>query len=192
MNQYRKMGKVKNVVAWANWNDIEKKTQGTSFLNTYDWIENQGGNVNEDQGEGSTALHYACRDGFNEVVKYLLNHNADINIQNDYGLPPIFFVGNFLDTPDTLKLMIERGADLRIVDHQGDNLLHQLVRMQSQECVKALLNLNLIDPFAVNNEGLSAIDVSRTYQLFHLFSVIEQSTLAQKGEGLPKSVKTRL
>ena len=33
--------------------------------------------------DGSTALHYACSDGHTEVVKHLINNNADISATDD-------------------------------------------------------------------------------------------------------------
>ena len=33
--------------------------------------------------DGWTALHFACRDGHTEVVKHLINNNADITTTNN-------------------------------------------------------------------------------------------------------------
>ena len=34
------------------------------------------------KGRGETPLHYACRKGHLMIVKYLLDHNIDVNTKN--------------------------------------------------------------------------------------------------------------
>ena len=46
---------------------------------------------------GNTALHYACRDGHTEVVRHLINNNADISATNDVsGLQYVYCIANYL------------------------------------------------------------------------------------------------
>lgn len=160
MNNERIILEIANIPEWSNWCNYYRENQGGVFLNTYDWIVNQDGEVNEDQGEGNTPLFFACRDGFNEVIKFLLNNEAEIDRRNDDGMTPIFFVGNEIDTPDTIQLLIDNGADIHVVDNAGDNLLHQAVQMGSPQCIKFFLNYG-VDPFLKNNDGLSAIDLAK-------------------------------
>ena len=39
--------------------------------------------------KGWTALHYACRDGHTEVVKHLINNNADISATTNVSDYPV-------------------------------------------------------------------------------------------------------
>jgi len=179
-----------DVVEWANWYNNFGENQGNCLLNTYEWLVNQDGEINEDYGDGNTALHFACRDGFNEVIKFLLNNGAEIDRKNDCGMTPIFYVGNFIDTPDTLELMIEKGADLHLVDDLGDNILHNAVMMQSTKCVKFLLNY--INPFLMNNDRKSAIDLSFENGLEDIFKDAEKEGLFNDFKELPELVRDRI
>ncbi|OUM56154.1 hypothetical protein PIROE2DRAFT_49921, partial [Piromyces sp. E2] len=58
-----------------------------------------------------TALFEACNNGKEAIVKYLIEHGANVNEENKYGKTPIFDAytsGN----EAIVKYLVEQGADI--------------------------------------------------------------------------------
>jgi ankyrin repeat protein len=83
-------------------------------------------------------LHHAARHGRVEIMTMHLDAGANINAvdQNRYTACRIATV---MDHFDALKLLIERGADLGVVDSNGHSLLSNVVRYQRKEPFVILL-----------------------------------------------------
>lgn len=176
---------INNLPNWAFWQNFYETPQIEVFLATWDLIH-QGLNL-EEKVDGNTQLFLACRDGYNEVVNLLLNNGANIEAINDVGMTPIFYCGTELDTPDTLQLMIDRGANINHHDNYGDNLLHQLVSMGSPNCIELLLNIdNCPDPYELNNDNNSAYNNAiLNPELARVFTKWERDRLLKGRGGLP-------
>ena len=72
-------------------------------------------NVNAVDEDGSTALHYVADKGFDRVVAFLAEHDADLNATNGRGQTPLAIVvrartGNIEAAPATAELLRELGA----------------------------------------------------------------------------------
>jgi hypothetical protein len=48
-----------------------------------------GGDVNTTDGSGQSALHGAANWGWNDVIQYLVDHGADVNIADQRGVTPL-------------------------------------------------------------------------------------------------------
>jgi len=55
-------------------------------------VELVGINIHEENYKGETALFNACQKGHCAIVKYLVEHGANINKVNDVGETPLFNV----------------------------------------------------------------------------------------------------
>jgi hypothetical protein len=64
----------------------------------------------DDEGTGMTALHLACNKKQREVVEFLLDSRASINITNAWGWTPVMFAANNEDLISVKKL-VEKGAE---------------------------------------------------------------------------------
>lgn len=90
-----------------------------------------GANVNIRDKEGQNALHYhAGIRQHTDIIKILLKHKIDINAKTYNkakwiwsGQTPIFNTINF-SLYDHFLLLVNNGADLKIIDDKRNNLLH--------------------------------------------------------------------
>ncbi|OUM62085.1 hypothetical protein PIROE2DRAFT_44650, partial [Piromyces sp. E2] len=66
--------------------------------------------INAEANNKSSALSYACHCHHNSIVKYLLEHGADIYNRNNKGETPLLIAikNNYIDL---VKLLIEYGAN---------------------------------------------------------------------------------
>ncbi|XP_058803692.1 ankyrin-2-like [Phymastichus coffea] len=78
-------------------------------------------------------LHIACKNNCDELVAEFLNNEVDLNIQINYldfqhdgGCSPLHLaLKNF--SKNSVDLLMDRGADLHLVDSSGNTALHWLV-----------------------------------------------------------------
>ncbi|CAH1241010.1 ANK2 [Branchiostoma lanceolatum] len=94
----------------AREGDIEKVRRGLE----------EGVNVNDEDSDGATALHQACRWGHDRVVELLIKNGADLNRGNT-ALKDACGFGQV----KVVELLIKNGADLNVTDKAGITALHQ-------------------------------------------------------------------
>ncbi|MBS1170210.1 MAG: hypothetical protein H6R01_1128 [Burkholderiaceae bacterium] len=105
--------------------DLEIRARnGDNALMIAAWKENRtaveallkkGAEVNR---EGWTALHYAAAKGNNDIVRLLLDHDADLDATSPAGITPLMMAaqGGHIYT---VKLLHDMGADATIEDDHG-------------------------------------------------------------------------
>jgi hypothetical protein len=81
--------------------------------------------VNARSVYGSTPLHWAseshkCNDG--SVIRLLLEHGADINVQNEDRQTPLHWASDH-GTLEVVRLLLEHGADVEVKDKHGKTAL---------------------------------------------------------------------
>lgn len=84
-----------------------------------------GANINAQDSIGSTALHYAVilLNGF-EIVKYLIENNADPNIKDYDGNTPLKFAIRW-NKPEIIKILLS--SKRIIIDEHDSNLLKKIM-----------------------------------------------------------------
>lgn len=106
--------------------------------------------------EGMTALHFAAQNGNIDVVKYLIEHGADIKAQDiSLSRSAIHFAaenGNL----DTIKFLAEKGVDLQDKDSLGATALHYAAKSNRLEVMKYLVSKK-IDYTAKDVRGWTAM-----------------------------------
>lgn len=79
--------------------------------------------------EGDTLLHKAVEDADTPLVNFLLRVDADVNRCNQYGWTPlmsaVFYINPDSYQLEIMKSLLERGADVRLEDNSGKNVLAQ-------------------------------------------------------------------
>ena len=95
-------------------------------------------NINYQDEEGSSALHYACDEGNLKIVEILLKANCETNIKNNKMKTPLHLAskrGYF----DISKKLIENGALLNVYDLEKNSPLHYVCMYNHVELLKYFL-----------------------------------------------------
>lgn len=95
--------------------------------------------LNFRDGSGRTPLHWACREGHERVVEYLINEGADVNMRDQYGRTPLVHACREGGNAEIAKLLISHGADINVKDNEGDTPLDFAVLRGHKEVVNALV-----------------------------------------------------
>lgn len=159
MAQNNTQAMIKNLPEWC-WQLNEYGTsQIVVYHNTLERLEKSLDADFADE-EGYTPLYNACRAGFDEVIKLLLDYGADIEYKNsEYDLTPIFLVGLDHDRPTTMQLMIDRGADLNHQSTYGETPLLIMIDQEHWDCAEVLFNAGA-DPHLNTMNGKTALSVA--------------------------------
>ena len=72
----------------------------------------------------NTVLYIASRNGNLNMVKYLVEHGADVNIQNRWGETALYQASNRNGHLDIIRYLVEHGADVNIKDEDSKTVLH--------------------------------------------------------------------
>jgi len=136
-------------------------------------LENDDSWVNESRGAQSVPLRLAARIGRVEICKLLLDHKADPDSFEEGGGYPIMV--DAVDHPAVVKLLIERGANLRrritfvgwktgfwIIGDEA-TALHYAARAGNPKSVRTLVNAGL-DPNATDNAGQTPLHVAIRFE----------------------------
>lgn len=126
--------------------DVIDPEQRTSLINAtfynnielMNWLIENGANVDAQDLEGFTALHFACQENYIESVKILLAANANMNIVDIYGNTPSWItIMNWKGGENfpVLKELYRHNADLTIKNKVGksaidiipESIMNQLV-----------------------------------------------------------------
>lgn len=82
---------------------------------------------------GWTALHYACSMSSLEIIKILLSYHISLNISNyEYEFTPIFY-SVIQNDIDICKFLITDAIDINHQDRYGDTIIHHSIRWKHDE-----------------------------------------------------------
>ena len=106
--------------------------------------------------DGMTVLHYAVAKGDTEVVRFLIEHGADIKAQdNTFSRSAIHFAaenGNL----ECIMYLAEMGANLQDKDSWGATALHYAAKNNNLDAIKFLVGKK-VDYMAKDSRGWSAM-----------------------------------
>ena len=71
----------------------------------------------------TTAVHFACNRGQNEILKYLIIQNAKINTRDKKDWTPLILAASCGELDCVLTLLRERDIDIRAKDSEGKDAL---------------------------------------------------------------------
>ncbi len=138
---------------------LRKDTVISNINSTIDAL-NKGANINyQDKKNGNTALMYASLKGYEDMVKFLLDKGANVNIQNNVGDTALSFAV-LKGYEDIVKLLLDSGVNVNIQNNDGDTVLLFAVDNGQLPIVKILLEYSA-NPNIVNKTGLSAISIAK-------------------------------
>jgi len=120
---------------------------------------NHGAHVNLYTLNGYTALHVGCRTRQKEVVKILVEHNADVNCETDRLATPLILAiiecssirEEVASSTSIVKMLLECNADVNHKGADGKTPLHVAIEFRVIDVVEVLLDfgadLNIKDDF---------------------------------------------
>ncbi|XP_066933260.1 uncharacterized protein [Clytia hemisphaerica] len=86
---------------------------------------------------GNTALHVACKYSTFNIVLYLLQQNAPLNVQNRAGYTPLFLAAE-CGRKEISQLLIEWGADITIKSKSGLNAIQAIRTKNFQDFIQSV------------------------------------------------------
>jgi ankyrin repeat protein len=131
------------------------------------------GNVHSRDGFGETPLHIAARLGCKEIVRLLIDANADINAKsrNSADMTPLHLAIT-RDHNDVVKMLVKANADLEAKGrYAGETPLLLAAFLGRVDAVNILLRANA--DFAAVIEGVGETAIMRAFNSPEAFKVIE-------------------
>ena len=140
-----------------------------------------GADVEAGDRHGNLAIHLACREGFADVLRVLLQpitkeeeqwNNYDVSLQNfnhtlgavNYeGLTCLHLAASY-NRVDVIKLLLENGADINVkAEKSGRTILHEVAWSGNLDLVKFLLMCGrTLDINAKSYDDSTAFDLARS------------------------------
>jgi len=126
--------------------------------------------------EKYTSLHWACMRAHWDVVEYLIEKGADLNVVGADGGTQINW-GAHHDNVDIIKLMVEKGAKLNIRNKWGMTELHTAIWRGCIRVVEYLLDHGS-DPSIKTNEGWTAMHYAYRSGHDHVIEMLRKRGLS--------------
>lgn len=141
-----------------------------------------GANPNLTDKLGNTALHRASylKDK-NKMIRALVEGGADINVQNNLGMSPIYAL-SALNNWEEIEFLIDNGADINI-ESSGGTALTVAIITGNIEVINLLLKQDItIDAFDMKLAMEKPLLITqKPYEIFHLIFDKHISNLKKEG-----------
>ena len=116
-----------------------------------------------------TPLHRACYNNHTEVIKFLLQHGADIHAESREGWRPLHSAAHWSQT-EAAALLIEAGADINCRSHSGLAPVHLAAQQNNRPLLELFLYHPDIDLTVKTEAGDTPYDIAhRSSPLYRLF-----------------------
>ncbi|XP_067659835.1 uncharacterized protein [Haliotis asinina] len=114
-------------------------------------LVSRGADVSLVDVDGNNILHYACVKGNKRTVEFALClDEVDIDSRGGRGRTPVMDAA-CEGHSHVVKLLVSRGADVSLVDDDGNNILHYACVRGDRKTVEFVLSLGVLD---INSRGL--------------------------------------
>ncbi|KAH3840957.1 hypothetical protein DPMN_114415, partial [Dreissena polymorpha] len=103
-------------------------------------MQEVGENLQRENLHGNTAMHFAARGGYIDVVKYLKANRCQLNPLNDLDGDSPLHKAVTTQTMDTIETLADLGMNPNVVNKKNGNTpLHSALECGAQEAMEALL-----------------------------------------------------
>ncbi|AEK24116.1 Putative ankyrin repeat protein [Capnocytophaga canimorsus Cc5] len=156
-------------------------------LEVIDYFIKKGNDVNQVDKEGNTPLMWAALRNSHEVVVALTQHCKNIDTQNNEGFSALTQAvrGN---TPEVVKFLLEKGADVTIKDKNQNTLAYHLLDNFSPRNLKAFeQKWKLLSDAGLDWTALQA----ENNTLYHIAVEKSSTDLVQKVSSVNNSINTK-
>jgi ankyrin repeat protein len=128
-----------------------------------------GAEINSPSAKGETALDLAVLNGRTEIAELLIKQDAAM----DASALLVKGARRGLTDRDSVRFLIERGADTEHRDADGDTALLIAIRQDNHRLASHLVNQGA-DVNATMRDGTSALALARSLKLDELISLLER------------------
>ena len=104
------------------------------------FLKKDGLNVNAVDEFGLAPLHYACKRGYRDIVKLLLDKEADVNQISNESMTPLH-AASTSGNKEIIKLLFDAGADINATDKAGKTPLIYAIEVKKAEAARYLIEL---------------------------------------------------
>ena len=118
-------------------------------------------------------LAWASRQGHTEIVKILLEHGANANAIDGYGLSPLQCASSFGHTPTVIALC-KFNAEINKQDKEGWTALMMAAAHGHEQAVAALIDLGA-NINSVQAQGLNALELAKSRKFPAIIELLIQS-----------------
>ena len=121
----------------------------------------ESGRVDPNSGHefGMTPLHWASRVGAVDCARFLVEHGANVNQENQAKRTPLPLAAEH-DRTDMIRFLVKMGAEINAVDSKGRTPLHRATYEGKAKAAETLLELEA-DPSIPNKNGRTAFEIAR-------------------------------
>jgi hypothetical protein len=106
---------------------------------TAELLHRNGADSNVQGDMRMVPLHSAAYSGNLQMVEELIKYNADINALDGLSCTALHHASRMPNTPNVIRLLLDRGADVNPRAHDGSTPLHFAVRFNILEVARVLL-----------------------------------------------------
>ena len=139
-----------------NFSCLHAAVDGRCSNNTLQAVIDHGAHIDAKRKDGTTALLSACRTGQSELVMFLMEAGADVNIVKPDGNTCLHLAVHGHCSKETLVKIIEKGVHVDTLNNKGETALIRACYTKQTEPVKLLLEKGS-DPNISNASGNSSI-----------------------------------
>ena len=105
------------------------------------------------------AIHYASREGHNDILVLLIEKGADVSAKGFNGGTPLLMTATY-GRVECLKTLLHHGSQINSTDDENDTALTLASYFGHMACVEALLEHETVDIHARNNDEDKAIHLA--------------------------------
>ncbi len=147
------------------------------FLKTAQLLIENDANIHARGADDNTIMHFLNPVPdfplMNEVIRFLLENNADINAKNRYGKTPLHHaIDNAYPRKDIIAALIENGADVDAVDYDGNTPMHTATQNGCTETI------DISKLLLAKGADINALNHKRETPLFGLLSYNNKDMVA--------------
>ncbi|XP_067653128.1 serine/threonine-protein phosphatase 6 regulatory ankyrin repeat subunit A-like [Haliotis asinina] len=141
----------------------------------FDILVKKGVNLSVTDQNGDNVLHWACRGGKIKIVNYILMQTiVDINSNNGWGMTPVMSAA-LHGRREVFDVLVEKGANISVVDEDGDNILHFACLGADENILQHILRLNLVDINYRGSNGMTALLLAAQHNAHYVFKLLLNS-----------------
>ena len=153
------------------WTLLHAATTGKAPLGVVSVLVDAGSDVNAQDNEGNTPLHFSVKrinrenfpkQDYDGIIRLLLDKKGDVHIVNLGGMSPLHTAVAFKADPSAVEMLIQAGADVNLktlANFDGWTPLHGAAARGSADVITVLLKHGA-DPAATDGKGMTALQVA--------------------------------